>query len=227
MKKLFLLLCVTLVSLMASAQVTWNVKGGAGYGNSDFCAKAGLGMEIHLSNAWSIMPSLEVAWRNVEAKQHSHEIFYDYDIEREGSQRKRIYNGNIESEYENDYDADGMCSYLQIPILAAYRIRLSDAMNMKIKAGPYFAYKMGGDIQTDPFALEEDVELEPRDFDMGLNVGLDFEARHFIFGVEAECGLKDTTKGGDYSYSTESSKKEYSFKSSKTLAFYATIGWIF
>lgn len=219
MKKLFLLLCVTLVSLMASAQVTWNVKGGAGYGNSNFCAKAGFGMEIHLSNAWSIMPSLEAAYRNVEAKGQRHWIQYDYDL----VDGEYISNGNISSENEYDWDDGGHCLYVQIPVLAAYRFRLSDAMNMKVKAGPYFAYKVMDDTDA------EYVELEPRDFDMGLNVGLDFEVRHFVFGVEAECGLKDINKGGSATYTDPDILwvEDASFKSSKNLAFYATIGWIF
>lgn len=169
MKKLLLLTCVAFMSLMASAQVTWNAKAGAGYGRG-FCAKVGVGPEIHLSDKWSIMPTLEGAYKYV------------------------------------DSDFDGAnCWYVQIPVNAAYRITLSDAMNMKIKVGPYFAYMV--DDRTPSF-------LDTKKFDAGLDIGIDFEVRHFVFGVEAEYGF--ITPG-------ESDK----FDVANNIAFYATIGWRF
>lgn len=139
-------------------------------------------MEVHFSNTWSVMPSLEVAYRNYDADN------FHYSFE------------EVNKEL-----------YMQIPVLAAYRFRLSDAMYMKLKAGPYFAYRV-----TESYDFE-DVNL--KNYDVGLNAGIDFEVRHFVFGVEAECGfvdpLKDVREGaGNYEFS-------------KNLAFYATIGWRF
>lgn len=37
--------------------------------------------------------------------------------------------------------------YLEIPILASYRYNFSDAIQLQINAGPYFAYGIGGKVK--------------------------------------------------------------------------------
>ena len=75
MKKLFCLVFVTLCTITISAQVTWNFKGGAGIAtcwgdvsglDSHFVGKLGVGIEKPLSSNWSLMPSLEIAWKGAE-----------------------------------------------------------------------------------------------------------------------------------------------------------------
>ena len=37
--------------------------------------------------------------------------------------------------------------YLEIPVLASYRYNFSDAAQLQINVGPYFAYGVGGKIK--------------------------------------------------------------------------------
>lgn len=179
MRKIFCLLVFVTLAASASAQITWNAKGGLGLANchgdadtkSVFVAKAGVGIEKPLSADWSLMPSLELAWK--------------------GAQEKN---------WDNRIDL----LYLQIPVVAAYRLNLSDSWNMTLKAGPYFAYNV--------YAKDSDGQgdLENK-YDAGLDVGIDFEYHKFVFGLEYEYGLVSMFKD----------------VSIKTSAFYATVGWKF
>lgn len=199
MKKLFSLLCVAMFAVAASAQITWNVKGGVGfatcYGDVEggmenhFVGKIGVGIEKPLSSNWSLMPSLELAWKGAE---------YSEDL-------GEVYDGYSESTKET-LDV----FYIQVPIVAAYRINLNDSWNLTLKAGPYFAYAIsgrfkgsssygggneGGSWDEDLFKSYEGEEAGKR-FDAGLDLGVDFEFHRFVFGAEYELGLLKFAPGG-------------------------------
>ena len=69
------------MTMASSAQITWNVKAGVGAATvwgSDaddaklhLVGKAGVGLEKPLSANWSLMPSLEIAWKGLK--------YNDYD----------------------------------------------------------------------------------------------------------------------------------------------------
>lgn len=192
-KRLFMLACVATMAVTASAQITWNAKGGVGvatcYGlDSDdggslknhFVGKVGFGIEKPLSANWSLMPSLEIAWK--------------------GSKY----------EYYDEKETLNLC-YIQIPVVAAYRINLSNAWNMTIKAGPYFAYNLSSKLKYEDSYDSGEEDLDVKKFDAGLDAGVDFEYHRFVFGVEAEWGFM----------------KLIDELNMKNLAFYATIGWKF
>jgi len=187
MKKLFSLVVVALFAITASAQITWNVKGGVGlatcYGDVEdmsnhFVGKIGVGIEKPFAKNWSVMPSLELAWKGAE------------------------YNAKSENEsIEETLDI----FYIQVPIVAAYRINLNDSWNITLKAGPYFAYGLSGkmkgkysgeyenlsyseDIFKDYGEGKDKIEAGNR-FDAGLDFGVDFEYHRFVFGAEYELGL--------------------------------------
>ena len=176
MRKLFSLVFVALFAVTASAQITWNVKGGVGlatcYGSevglkNHFVGKIGAGIEKPFAKNWSVMPSLELAWKGTETE---------------------------------DYYSDGGkldIFYLQVPVVAAYRINVSNSWNITLKAGPYFAYGLSGDFKIgeekiDAFSDDGDCNR----FDAGLDVGIDFEYHRFVFGAEYELGLTKMTDGG-------------------------------
>lgn len=67
MKKFLLLAVMVIAAMSASAQITWNVKGGVGVAHcwgdaegigSHFVGKVGAGIEKPLTSNWSLMPSL-------------------------------------------------------------------------------------------------------------------------------------------------------------------------
>lgn len=190
MKKLFCLICMGLFIATASAQITWNAKGGLGLAKcigdvetkGKFVAKAGVGIEKAFSPNWSLMPSLELAWKG-----------YDYS--------------------EEGYSETADMFYLQIPVLAAYRMNLNDSWNLVFKAGPYIAYGLFGDLSASGDGESETVDIfdVAERLDIGLDFGVDFEHHRYVIGAEYEFGLTSITQEGDI----------------KTSAFYVTVGYKF
>lgn len=187
MRKFITLVCVAFFATAAQAQITWNVKGGIGAAtchgdvedmSNHLVGKLGVGIEKPISKNWSIMPSLELAWKGAE-----------YKLEEEG--------------YKETLDI----FYLQVPIMAAYRINLNDSWNITLKAGPYFAYglsgKMKGSVDSEygSYSWDENIFKDRvyedgkevvkagKRFDAGLDFGVDFEYHRFVFGAEYELGL--------------------------------------
>lgn len=181
MKKVCLLFSLLFISILASAQITWNCKAGAGIanlrgndmdGSMKFGWKIGVGIEKPLTSNWLIMPSLE--------------------FKQKGSAYSDTEFG--ESETLN-------LSYLQLPIMGAYRTRLSDALNLTLKAGPYFAYALSGKADYDYGGDKGDYDFFDEEggnrFDCGLAIGADFEYHRFVVGVEAEFGFVSIFKKDD------------------------------
>lgn len=184
MKKLFSLVCVALFTITASAQITWNVKGGVGVAtcigddavdlSSHIVGKIGVGIEKPLTSNWSLMPSLEVAWKGAEF--------------------------NSKEAYESLNETLDMY-YLQIPVVAAYRFNVSDHWNITLKTGPYLAYALYGQLKFDyeghgEYSYSESGNENPFSsdngcsrFDVGWDFGIDFECRRFVFGAEYEIGF--------------------------------------
>ena len=182
MKKTIGILMVLFVAMTAKAQVTWNLKGGVGFASCisndvdnskmKFVAKFGGGLETPITQSLSFMPSLEVAWKGGK-------------YEMPGG------------------DATLNLIYLQIPAVLAYRVNVNDRLNMTIKAGPYAAFAVSGKMKQDyVFAgksYDYNVDIFDEDetgiteaakrFDVGLDVGLDFELHRFVLGLEYELGF--------------------------------------
>lgn len=214
MRKFILLLMLSLMAVTASAQITWNAKAGFGVahclGNADnlsphLVGKIGFGIEKPFTPNWSLMPSLEIAWKGAV----EHLDLYSDDL-----------GGNC------DGNSTLNLFYVQIPVLAAYRLNLNDSWNMTFKAGPYFGVAPIGklDVRIKPTYDAPGSETYKKDwdyfsldgtrrFDVGLDLGIDFEYHRFVFGVEYEVGfisLQDSEMGTLYN-----------------AAAYATIGYKF
>ena len=189
MKRLFSLVCVAMLTIAASAQITWNAKAGFGaatcWGDdtnnlkTHTVAKIGVGLEYPLNQNWSLMPSLEFALKGFEIKDPGLNTKLD------------LY-------------------YLQIPVVAAYRINLSDSWNMTLKAGPYVGYAVSDKFELIYNGQKQTGDAGVKKFDAGLDAGVDFEYHRFVFGAEYEIGFLDM-----YDMSI------------KNMAFYVTVGWKF
>lgn len=168
MKRLLIFICVAFSAVIASAQVTWNAKGGFGvatcYGSdtegleSHLVGKIGAGLEYPLSSNLSFMPSLELAWKGTEVK-------------------------------ESDYKMTLDLFYLQVPAVLAYRMNLTDTWNTTLKAGPYIAYAISDNMKLDGWGISSNGSSDAKKLDVGLDAGVDFEHHRFVFGVEAEMGF--------------------------------------
>lgn len=193
MKKAVILLLAAFASIAASAQITWNVKAGGGFSNywgdaetsTHPVAKIGVGIEKPLSSNWSLMPSFELAWKGAKD------------------------NITVTNPYE-EYNINFNLFYAQIPVLFAYRINLSENWNTTLKAGPYIAYAFHYNEKTN-LPLNENLIPDVKRFDFGMDIGVDFECRRFVFGLEYEIGFLSIEEG----YLVNNS------------AFYATVGWKF
>lgn len=111
--------------------------------------------------------------------------------------------------------------YLEIPIYAAYKLYLSNKVNLVLGAGPYVAYGIGGktkqklnsgiwadgvtEIEWDTFG--DGVFDENRDwlrgeslnkFDFGAGVKADLEYNRYILGVGFSASIIDIMKNDDY-----------------------------
>ena len=209
MKKLFTLACVAMLAVSASAQITWNAKLGLGFascpgldeGNTSlhFVGKAGVGIEYPLSDNLSLMPSLEFAAKGTK-----------FD----------------NSEYAEIIKETVDIYYLQVPVMAAYRLNLNDDWNLTVKAGPYFAYGLFGSIdvtytyngQTKNENVDMDFDDTINRFDCGIDVGVDFEHHRFVFGLEYERGFTNMVKNAENAEYTPTIYNQ---------AFYATVGYKF
>ena len=189
MKKVLLLLVMAVAAFSASAQITWNAKGGLGvahcWGDSEglkshFVGKIGAGIEKPFTSNWSLMPSLELAWKGCKIG--------------------------------NEVTLDVL--YLQIPIMAAYRLNLNDSWNMTLKAGPYLAFGVYGKYKFQDGEGSVNAFGSTgggKRFDLGLDLGVDFEYHRYVFGVEYELGFLPIAKGENVHNG----------------AFYATVGYKF
>lgn len=181
MKRLLCLLCVVFATMVASAQITWNAKAGLGMAlctgdglgmESKLVGRIGVGLEKPLSSNWSLMPSLEFAMKGAK------------------------YEDDSKGDYS--YSENVSFCYIQVPILAAYRLNLSDSWNMVVKAGPYLAYAVSGNADTSysggGYSESESVDIFDdgmggKRFDLGLDLAVDFECRRYVFGLEFEKGF--------------------------------------
>lgn len=189
MKKLLFVLSLVLVSITASAQITWNVKVGGGISTifteeegigAKFGWKVGVGIEKPIAANWLIMPTLEFKQKGASL---------DFENSRGDNSILHAY-------------------YIQLPVMAAFRTSLSDEVNLTLKAGPYFAYGISGnnkyevdgyEYELDLFGDEEDSYAGKR-FEVGAMVGADVEYHRFVFGVEAEYAFTNLFPDFMYTY---------------------------
>ena len=178
MKKIICLVSILMLVMTVSAQVTWNVKAGVGAAwcsLSDYddpsskthvVGKFGVGMELPLSADFSLMPSLELALKGANV---------DFQ------------------ELSDTFNQKLNFTFLQLPVMGAYRFNMSDRLNMVLKAGPYIAYGLSGKLKEDGeswdiYAGDEDIDSAKR-LDIGAIIGVDFEINRFVVGVEYEHGF--------------------------------------
>lgn len=198
MKKFLLMLILSFMTVPAFAQITWNVKGGVGFAHCYgsgldgghlspiFVGKAGAGIEVPFNMNWSLMPSLEIAYKGFKVS-------------------------------DSEYDASSKAHllYLQVPVLAAYRININDSWNTTIKAGPYFAVAVYGSEDFNWEGERENIDIFADGYcnrcDVGIDFGVDFEYHRFVFGLEYEVGFISIAKEG----------------SVNNAALYATVGYKF
>ena len=95
--------------------------------------------------------------------------------------------------------------YLEVPVLASFRIKLADDFQLQLNAGPFVACGVGGNVK-DVILKSEIVDIGDflgnpfvegegnlHRFDAGLQFGLGFEYKEFFIGAAYDLGLFDIT----------------------------------
>lgn len=88
-------------------------------------------------------------------------------------------------------------SYLEIPVQASYRVKLSDQVGLQLNIGPYFAFGLSGKQKmTNTFPNGDNYEIDSFDdtlgakkFDCGVTVGTAITFQHYYIGINYERGL--------------------------------------
>lgn len=141
-------------------------------------------------------------------------IIYDWGLSESFYLQPGLYFTTRGAKYEeNDedykYEEKWNLNYLQLPILASYRIALSDNVKWHINAGPYLACGLGGKVKWEDIY---DGEKEKGDykvfgtsnedsdggnlkrFDAGLSFGTGVSINKFYIGLIYDLGLTNIAK---------------------------------
>ncbi len=113
------------------------------------------------------------------------------------------------------YTMKGKPLYLELPVLASYRYHISDAAQIEVNFGPYFAFGLGGkvteklsydgeseDEDYNYFGNEDDDEdyFVDKRFDCGLQLGAGVTfAKCFNVGFAYQFGLTNLVDSDDFS----------------------------
>lgn len=195
MKKLIWFIFLALVALRIEAQspVSFQVKAGVGMANlygketddaeAKFAYKVGVGIDYAFNRTWSLQTFLNFVSKGSKG-------------EAEDWAKMTI----------NEL-------YLELPVMAALRVPVSEEMQLVLSAGPYIAYgiggkttvdmkerkiptatgyeTIGGKYKADTFGALKDGNLGMNRFDAGLAFGVAAECHRFILGIDAQWGLTD------------------------------------
>ncbi len=115
-------------------------------------------------------------------------VIYDWGLSENFYIQPGLYfttrGGKLEENYEGEtYEEKYNLNYLQIPVLASYRIDISDNMQWQINAGPYLAYGIGGKVKWED---SSDGETESGDYDVFGTTEGDYNEENY----EEKGGLK-------------------------------------
>lgn len=219
MKKLslFLVLAAGMLFSANAQELTWGVRGGLNISNAadkysgeveegesksdyeqDFKSRVGFHLGVildwGLSESFYIQPGLYFATRGAKLE---------------------------ESDEDYKFETKYQLNYLELPILASYRISLGENTQWHINAGPYLAYGLGGKVKWEASydgesesgdykafgtSDEDDEEGDEKGglkrFDAGLSFGTGISVKKMYFGVVYDLGLTNIADkdewGDDY-----------------------------
>ena len=176
MKRILLIAVAAAVTMTATAQVRPFIQ--AGIGGSEFWLQnaegtesrfsyhVGAGVEIPVKNQFGVQPSLMLVLKGADAPPTK--------------------NDNMETNIH--------LVYLEMPLDVTYRATISDNWQIKMAAGPYFAYGIGGDTEVKSSNFHTTIgsfsgESPMRRFDAGLNAQIVFEYKRVFMGLNWDMGF--------------------------------------
>lgn len=177
MKKFFLVAVCAVFASFASAQVSWNAKAGLNF-SSITNAKADLKVGYHLG---------------VGAEFPLTQSLY--------LQPSLLLTAKGATGSDDGADVTMNPIYLEVPVMLAYKIPVSDKSNFVLSAGPYFAYGIAGKATVEDSGVEVKVDcfgsgenkVGLKRFDLGLGIGGAMEFEKFLIGLNVSYGLLDVS----------------------------------
>lgn len=214
MKKIYLLFALAFFTTTVSAQkLQWGLRGGVNFLtthtkkvdatiNSEFKLSfhAGAILDINLFDGFYLQPGLYYTGKGGEFKDKT---------------------AIIENRPEMG-DVKVNLSFIQMPILASYRIPLgNDNVLFHMNAGPYFAVGVGSGSIEDMISKEDAFgsgdEGDLKRFDCGLSLGCGLSVNKFYVGVNHDMGLVNLAK--KYTYKLPDKYKNRSWNVSVGITF--------
>ncbi len=127
------------------------------------------------------------------------------------------YNG-YDAKIEDTYSP----MYLSIPVLASYRYNFSDALQLQVNFGPYFAYGIAGKHKIEASVAGQSADADEKlfdsdegdwnAFDCGLQVGAGLTfAKHYYLGFTYDFGLTEVAEDSDVTNSNWMISLGYNF----------------
>jgi len=104
--------------------------------------------------------------------------------------------------FKSDF-GKGSSGYIQVPVLASYRIETPTGVQFHFNAGPYFSCGVSGSVKYTPYDETFIYNYDQNSFgkkgffkrfDTGITVGAYIVLGHLLAGVSYEFGLKDIAK---------------------------------
>lgn len=221
----FIFLALAALRIEAQSPVSFQVKAGVGMANfygkktddakAKFAYKVGLGMDYAFNPTWSLQTSLN---------------FVSKGSKGEAEEWAKMTMNEL---------------YLELPVMAAVRVPVSEKMQFVMSAGPYIAcgvggrttvdvkerkiptttgYEtIGGKYKPDTFGALKDGNIGMNRFDAGLAFGVAAECHRFILGIDAQLGLTDIS--GDLKEVAEAMSVEMG--STKNISVFFSVGYRF
>ena len=263
MKKQILLALMLLCATFASARLGWNVRLGGGMStltvsSSDlntsarFAGKAGVSTEFHIYKNFLFMPTVELAMKgaNYNINSSNTSNYYDKDVtDAVYLQAPLFFAYRIPVNLLNitlkvgpyfgykvfDFEDDR----IHVPYKSTYTTTVYEKININ---GQDQKVKKEENSSESPYNNYSNASRE--DIDYGIVLGVDFEYRRFVFGLEYQLGLANvfdinhkvpTGSSYSYYYSYNNTIEEHSTTYTgysvnaklKNSAFYATFGYKF
>lgn len=194
------------------AQLKWDVKAGLSLSNLtqlDGGAKPGytigIGADYAFNKSWSLQSGINFTGKGAKETEYEDGIKEHYKI---------------------------FSHYIEVPILAAFKIPVTEDVKVVINAGPYLAAGIGGKAEYEFYTAAGEMDLFKKEkgeekalmkrFDTGLQYGVGAELNeHFLVSLQGQCGfISPFNEPYDRWFSDDG-------KSPKNLSFTLSVGYRF
>lgn len=200
MKKIFVLLFTILVGISVQAQSLWDsskpdhnftfgIRAGVNFAssNEDEATSTKTGFHVGATIDFNIIKSFSI----------SSGLYYISKGFR--GNYPEIPLANVSKATASKVSAN----YIQVPLLASFRIVAPSGVQFHINVGPYYAYGISGKTVYKPYDMTFDRDYDQDTFgnegfwkrnDFGLNAGVNVLIGKFVAGISYDYGFSDVSK---------------------------------